>query len=253
MRFLIDWLSVMSFNLFYSYCQKNDNERSALEKHLNLLVENKLIEQWYDGQIIAGENWKSKIDTQLKNANIVVFLITPEWLASSACKDEWEVARKWAASQANKILIPIIAQPCAWKDYSNMSDYQALPKAGKAVLQWEHEAEAWLNVYEGVKSVITELKKKSGLKPEFEGELREIEFCSKGDGKIDIEDVFIFPNLKSYINNADKISLEEDVKTLPVFLEASHQFIIGDTQSGKSTMAAWVYLDLIKSNSPALY
>ncbi len=243
----------MSFKLFYSYCQKNDKERTELAKNLDLFVENKLIDEWYDGQLIPGENWKAKIDAKLKDANIVVFLITTEWLASSACKEEWELAKKWAKSQTNKVLIPIIACPCAWTDYSDMKQYQALPKAGKAVLLWEHREEAWLDVYQGVKAVIDDLKKKSGLKVEFESELREIEFCTKGEGKIDIGDVFIFPCLKSYQNNADKISLEDDINNLEELCEASHQFIIGETQSGKSTIASWAYLDLINKNSPALY
>ncbi|OBU46062.1 hypothetical protein AYY27_00240 [Photobacterium damselae] len=153
----------MSFKLFYSYCQKNDKERTELAKNLDLFVENKLLDEWYDGQLIPGENWKAKIDAKLKDANIVVFLITTEWLASSACKEEWELAKKWAKSQTNKVLIPIIACPCAWTDYSDMKQYQALPKAGKAVLLWEHREEAWLDVYQGVKAVIDDLKKKVGI------------------------------------------------------------------------------------------
>lgn len=182
-----------------------------------------------------------------------MFLITTEWLASDACKKEWEAAKKWASSEMNKVLIPIIAEPCAWVDYSDMRDYQALPQAGKAVSLWTNEAEAWLDVYQGVKTVIEDLKKKSGLNHDFKSELRGIEFCSKGDGKIYIEDVFIFPNLKSYKNYNGKISLEEDVRNLQELFYASHQFIIGETQSGKSTIATWVYLDLINRNSPSLY
>ncbi|AMG12715.1 TIR domain-containing protein [Vibrio vulnificus] len=243
----------MKLKLFYSYCQKNDTERAELEKHLNTLVSNNSIDEWYDGKIVAGENWKAQIDANLKEANIVVFLITAEWLASDACKQEWEDAKKWANCQSVKVLIPVIARPCSWMDYSDMSDYQALPNSGKAVLLWEHQEDAWMDVYRGIKNVITALKKKSGLRPDFESELREIEFCSKGDGKIDIEDVFIFPNLKSYTNNAEKISLESDIKTLSTLLKHSHQFIIGDTQAGKTTLAAWSYLDLIKSNIPVIY
>lgn len=243
----------MKLKLFYSYCQKNDAERVELEKYLNTLVENNSIEQWFDGKITAGSNWKAQIDTNLEQANVVVFLITAEWLASDACKKEWEDAKKWEACQLDKVLIPVIARPCTWTDYSDMSNYQALPKAGRAVSLWEHKEEAWISVYDGIKDVINSLKKKSGLRPDFESELREIEFCSKGDGKIDITDVFIFPNLKAYTNNAEKISIESKIKTLPSLREQSHQFIIGDTQSGKTTLASWSYLDLLQSNIPVIY
>ncbi len=46
----------MKLKLFYSYCQKNDTERAELEKHLNTLVSNNSIDEWYDGKIVAGEN-----------------------------------------------------------------------------------------------------------------------------------------------------------------------------------------------------
>lgn len=243
----------MKLNLFYSYCQKNDKERSELQKHLDTLKENGLVDEWYDGKIMAGQKWQAQIDSNLKEANIVVFLITPEWLASTACKKEWEDAKKWSSFQTNKVLIPVIAIPCAWTDYSDMSKYQALPKAGKPVMSWASEAEAWLDVYKGIKIVIEDLKKKSGLIPQFEAGIREIEFCSKGDGKVDIQDIFVFPNLKSYSTQLDQSSLETDVKELSDLFSTTHQFIIGDSQSGKTTLAAWCYLDLVKRNLPALY
>lgn len=152
----------MKFKLFYSYCQQNKNERKELEKYLNMLVQNEMIEGWYDGNILPGENWNAKIDINLEQADIVVFLVTAEWLASDPCKTEWETAKKWCKSQTNKVLIPIIATPCPWTDYSDMSLYQALPETANPVSLWSNKEQAWLNIYNGIKSVIESLKKKLG-------------------------------------------------------------------------------------------
>lgn len=65
--------------------------------------------------------------------------------------------------------------------------------------------------------------------------------------------MFVFPNLKSYANTAEKFNLEKDIKNLPDLQINTHQFIIGDNQSGKTSLAAWIYLDFVKNNSPALY
>ena len=148
-------------NLFYSYCHQDNEQRTALEQHLSMLVRNKVICQWHDGKIIAGSDWKNCIVTNLEEADIVVFLITTSWLGSEACIEEWDLAKKFSKNQINKCLIPIIATECAWVDFDDMSKRLVLPQDGRPVSQWDRTDSAWLNVYEGIKKVAEEQKKNS--------------------------------------------------------------------------------------------
>ena len=43
----------MKIKLFYSYSHKDAKYREELEKHLTILRDNGLIEEWHDGKIEA--------------------------------------------------------------------------------------------------------------------------------------------------------------------------------------------------------
>ncbi len=238
-------------NFFYSYCHLDKEHRLSLDKHLSMLVRNKVIKQWYDGKITAGSPWETKTFENLKAADIVVFLITTNWLNSTACIDEWEQAVSHTKEQPNKKLIPIIATECAWKDFDDMKSKLVLPSDGKPVTHWKTMDAAWYNVYEGIKEAASEVKKNFKLKPKFEEELQSIEFCSTSSQNILIEDVFVFPNLTTYSDN--KNGVESVVSNLESLRLHSQQFIVGENQSGKTKLCSWIYLQLDMNKEPCLY
>lgn len=152
-------------NLFYSYCHADKEQRTALEKHLSMLVRNNVIKPWHDGKITAGSDWKKNIEKNLEKADIVVFLITTNWLGSGACIEEWELAKKFNEQQPNKLLIPVIATDCAWSDFDNMKSKLVLPNDGIPVSKWDDPDTAWLDVYNGIKISIEEQKKNLNYYP----------------------------------------------------------------------------------------
>lgn len=238
-------------NLFYSYSHKDKEQRQELDKHLSMLVRNKVINQWYDGQITAGSLWESTILEHLKNADIVLFLVTANWLNSTACIEEWEEAKKLQKSQPNKRLIPIIAVDCAWQDFDDMASMLVLPSDGKAVSQWRPKDSAWNNIYAGIKSAATEIKKNFMIKPTFHDDLESIEFCSTSSSEIKVHDVFVFPNLVRYQNKNN--SVEEKIDGFDTLVKQKHQFIHGESQSGKTKLLSWLYLEFKNKKIPCIY
>ena len=71
--------------VFISYSHKDENLRDALETHLALLKHQGVIQVWYDRQIGAGEEFDSSINRNLDDAQIILLLISPDFLASSYC------------------------------------------------------------------------------------------------------------------------------------------------------------------------
>lgn len=178
-------------------------------------------------------------------------MVTKNWLCSAACIEEWQRAKEYTKSQPNKRLIPIIASECAWKDFDDMKKMLVLPLDGKPVTQWKPMDSAWSNIYDGIKNAALELKKNFRLKPKFEDELKSIEFCSTNSAGMLLEDVFVFPNLACYSEVANEGELVIDcLDKLNVNLS---QFIIGDSQSGKTKLCAWIYLQLSKYYKPCMY
>ena len=77
----------MPKKLFISYSHKDDSHREELEERLAMLKRNNIVSVWHDRKILAGEEWKDKIDENLESADIILFLISPSFLASNYCFD----------------------------------------------------------------------------------------------------------------------------------------------------------------------
>lgn len=156
--------------LFFSYSHKDEILREELNTHLSLLKRNGLIEEWHDRKIIPGQNWESEIDSHLVSADIVILLVSPDFIASDYCYGN-ELSKAIERHEANQIVvIPIIIRPTGWQS-TPFSKFQALPKDAKAVTTWTNIDEAWIDVAQGIEEAIlniAKLKKRraadSGLK-----------------------------------------------------------------------------------------
>jgi internalin A len=141
--------------LFYSYSHKDETLRDELETHLKLMQRQGLIETWSDRRITAGQEWKDKIDENLERAEIILLLVSADFIASDYCYDI-EMKRALARHEAKEAtVIPIIVRDVSWHS-ALFGKLQALPKDGKAVTIWPNKDTAWRNVSEGIEKVIKE-------------------------------------------------------------------------------------------------
>src|SRR5689334_11452153 len=107
-------LQSKTVNIFCSYSHKDEKFREQLEIHLSLLKRQGVISEWYDRKISPGEEWKSQIDEHLEIANIILLLISPDFIASDYCY-EVEMKRAIEKHDAGQIcVIPIILRPVDW-------------------------------------------------------------------------------------------------------------------------------------------
>lgn len=146
--------------IFYSYAHEDEKWRQELEKHLSLLKNQHLITGWKDRDIKAGEEWKGKISSHLLASNIILLLISPDFMASTYCYSiEMKGAMKKHKAREARV-IPIILRPVDWRQ-APFSKLQALPKNGKAITSWSNQDEAFLDVANGIRQVVDDLRKNS--------------------------------------------------------------------------------------------
>lgn len=145
-----------SVKLFISYCHRDEILRQQLDKHLAPLKGQKVVEAWHDRQIRAGEEWANQIDANLNKADIILLLVSPDFVASDYCsKIELEQAvKRHEAGEA--IVVPVILEPCDWS-WLPFAKFQAFPKDGKAIATWGNQNEAFLDVAQGIRKVAQEL------------------------------------------------------------------------------------------------
>ena len=75
----------MPKEIFYSYSHKDEELRNEINQHLSMLQRNGLIVGWHDRQIGAGDRWRDEIDSHVHSADIILLLISSDFLASDYC------------------------------------------------------------------------------------------------------------------------------------------------------------------------
>jgi internalin A len=141
--------------LFYSYSHKDEALRNELETHLKLLQRTGLIDTWHDRKIEAGDDWKQQIDENLDRADIILLLVSSDFIASDYCYEK-EMKRALERGEKGEAeVIPIIVRDVNWKK-APFAKLQALPKDGLAVTKWADKDSAWRNVSEGIEQLVTD-------------------------------------------------------------------------------------------------
>jgi hypothetical protein len=144
-------------SLFYSYSHQDEVLRGELEAHLSFLRRSKLIAEWHDRMIGAGEEWKGQIDRQLAEADIILLLVSADFIASDYCWGE-EMTKALARHQLGDArVIPVILRPCQWQR-TPLGSLQAVPKDGKPVSEWPNHDVAFDQIAVAVERTVTDLQ-----------------------------------------------------------------------------------------------
>ncbi len=146
-----------ALDVFFSYCRCDEKLRDVLEKHLTLLKRDGSIRAWHDRRIGAGREWQGEIDRRLDSADLILLLISPDFLASDYCFDR-EMGRALERHEAGEArVVPVILRPTDWQS-GDLARLQALPAGGRAITKWGNRDEAFVDVVRGLRRVVAELQ-----------------------------------------------------------------------------------------------
>ena len=142
--------------LFFSYSHKDEDLRDELVKHLSILKRQGVLEAWHDRNIDAGAEWANEINEHLNEAQIILLLISSDFMASDYCYDI-EMKRAMERHNANEAaVIPVILRTCDWKG-APFGKLQGLPKDMKPVDDWPNRDQAFTNIAQGIRKVVEKL------------------------------------------------------------------------------------------------
>jgi hypothetical protein len=143
----------MGVEVFFSYSHRDEALRDELAKHLSIMRRQGVINAWHDRQITAGSEWAGEIDDHLNSAQIILLLISADFLASDYCYDI-ELKQAMERHEAGTAcVIPIILKPVDWHG-APFGKLQALPKNAQAITTWSNQDEAFLNVAQGLRKTV---------------------------------------------------------------------------------------------------
>lgn len=139
--------------VFFSYSHADESLRDQLEIQLAMLKRQGLVESWHDRRIPAGSDLEHEISTQMESADIVLLLVSADFLASNYCYDV-EMKRALERHEAGDArVIPVILRACDWHP-SPFGTLLAVPTDGRPITQWPDRDEAFLEVAKAIRSAI---------------------------------------------------------------------------------------------------
>jgi CheY-like chemotaxis protein len=154
-------------SLFYSYAHEDEALRDELRGHLKILERRGLLSSWYDREIKAGEDWHARIDEQLQMADLVLLLVSKDFIESDYIfGNELTVAmQRHQAGFATVVPVIVRAIDIDPDDREALPflSLQGLPTDMRPVTSWPNRDEAWTNVAKGLRGTIKAILDKKAV------------------------------------------------------------------------------------------
>jgi internalin A len=144
--------------VFVSYSHKDERQLNELKTHLSPLERQNLIDTWYDRRIVAGEDFGQKINENINSADIILLLVSADFIASNYCyqKEMGRALERHAKREAR--VVPVIIRDVDWKVIPELSKLTAVPKDGRPVRNWPNKDTAWRDVSERVRAMLEAMR-----------------------------------------------------------------------------------------------
>jgi hypothetical protein len=148
--------------IFISYSHHDSWLCEEFKRHLSPLVRSNAVTHWYDREIKPGSEFDPIIEEKLRSSNIIVLLVSANFIESNYCYDiEYRTAKN-LRSQGKVEIVPVIVRPCYWErmDFERLV---VLPDKHVTVFQEGQDRRApeardssWKKVIQGIVRLLNE-------------------------------------------------------------------------------------------------
>src|SRR5437763_1802376 len=133
-----------TIQIFYSYSPNDASQQMRLEQHLSGLWHRRVISSWHNRAILLGVDWKQQIDEHLNTADIILLLISPNFMSSQYCYGMMQRAlERHKAKEA--CAIAIILRPVSWEG-TPIEQLPVFPSGGKPITTWRPQDSGFQDV-----------------------------------------------------------------------------------------------------------
>jgi TIR domain len=139
--------------VFFSYSHKDEGYRDRLETSLKTLERQGLISSFHDRRIPPGDILDHAISSEMERADIILLLVSSDFLASDYCMDREMVRALERQKMGAARVIPIILRPCDWQQ-TELKDLKALPEDGRPVSKFPDLDDAFFQITTGIRQAV---------------------------------------------------------------------------------------------------
>jgi len=145
--------------IFISSVPEDEKLGEELTKHLSALKHQGIISIWHYRSIIPGAYRPSEVDRHLNSSAVILLLVSSDFNASEYIRGV-ELERAIELHKKEKAwVIPVLLRPVDWKG-TPFEFLKPLPTNGAPVTLWPNSDSAFVDIVQGIRHVIDELKKK---------------------------------------------------------------------------------------------
>lgn len=236
--------------VFISYSHEDKQYLNDLVKYLSNMKRQREITTWTDRDITGGSPWRNEIDENLEVAEIVLLLISPDFINSEYCFDiEMRAAMQRHEAKLARV-IPVYLRVTDVKG-SLIEDLQGLPNDRVPISKWSDKDEAWKNVVEGLRSSIVDFLEARPMVELVSPKDSSVTFSSAHESwlddtevalvhrvvdKVKLSKIYIEPDLL-VINKDFHSKVRKSINASSLLKESRLSVVIGEEQAGKTSLA----------------
>lgn len=150
----------MPLRVYVCHAPEDRRYREALERHLSPLERAAQIQTFSEDRIRPGAVVSQEVTKALQEAQLVLLLMSPDFLASDRCMD---VAQR-AQSRPGVSVVPILIRATLWQS-TPFAGLKVLPLSRRPVRSWRDEDEVWMEVATELQDLIKEISEGMGARP----------------------------------------------------------------------------------------
>jgi len=140
------WQAHGPLRLFISYAHVDEKIRKKDVTAVFRVLENeRLVTVWDDRMLIPGDEWDTEIREKVRTADLVVFLVTREFIISNYIRSVEAAIALQRAREGRARIVAIVLRRCSWQNQP-WARYHILPimtETRQAVQDWRPQSHAW--------------------------------------------------------------------------------------------------------------
>lgn len=211
--------------IFISYSHKDMKYKNQLLLHLKSLEYTYDIKVWHDGKILAGDIIDNEVLVQLSMSDIILLLISPNFISSCYCIDvELDKAIK-KHNNGECIVVPVILAETIIDDATSFARLSRVPDDGKPIQKFKPQNNGYVNAVAKIKQMVDakfiDAKKTSVQEPASPIVINLYQHGKESPYVIDDATWSVLKTLKDRIIDFQKIMNE---KTIDYILKYKNEF-----------------------------
>ncbi len=142
--------------VFYSYSHHDRRMLERLYAHMVMLRREGLITEGYDAAIDAGSEWRDEIVRELEAADVIVLLVSADFLVSEFCYEQEMLRAVERADRGDALVIGVLLRAVDGWERTPFARFQVVPQDARPISKWSNADDAYKQVVEKIRAALEE-------------------------------------------------------------------------------------------------